>query len=65
MIGCLWKQEKSLYKMVDVKKFANIDLYGLIGVEIGATESEVNKCFWIHSKYNFVHKTNHFSFPFV
>lgn len=28
--------------MVDVKKFSNIDLYGLIGVEISATESEVN-----------------------
>lgn len=29
--------------MVDVKKFSNIDLYGLIGVEFNATESEVNK----------------------
>lgn len=32
--------------MVDVKKFSNIDLYGLIGVEIGATEKEVNKRFF-------------------
>lgn len=31
--------------MVDIKKFSNIDLYGLIGVEIGATESEVSKVF--------------------
>lgn len=31
--------------MVDVKKFSNIDLYGLIGVEFTATESEVNKLF--------------------
>lgn len=29
--------------MVDIKKFSDIDLYGLIGVEISATESEVNK----------------------
>lgn len=29
--------------MVDVKKFTNIDLYGLLGIEIGATENEVNK----------------------
>ncbi|XP_055295584.1 dnaJ homolog subfamily C member 17 [Sitodiplosis mosellana] len=31
--------------MVDVKKFANIDLYGLIGVEIGATQSEIRKAY--------------------
>lgn len=28
--------------MVDVKKFSNIDLYGLIGVDITATETEVS-----------------------
>lgn len=27
--------------MVDVKKFSEIDLYGLLGIEIGATEAEV------------------------
>lgn len=30
---------------MDVKKFSNIDLYGLLGVEISATESEVNQFF--------------------
>lgn len=29
--------------MVDVKKFTNIDLYGLLCVEIGATQNEVSK----------------------
>lgn len=29
--------------MVDVKKFSEIDLYGLIGIEISATEIEVSK----------------------
>lgn len=28
--------------MVDIKKFINIDLYGLIGVEFTATENEVS-----------------------
>ncbi|XP_031638686.1 dnaJ homolog subfamily C member 17 [Contarinia nasturtii] len=31
--------------MVDVKKFSNIDLYGLIGVELTATESEIRKAY--------------------
>lgn len=31
--------------MVDVKKFSNIDLYGLIGVEISATQSEIRKAY--------------------
>lgn len=34
--------------MVDIKKFTNIDLYGLIGVEISATESEVSNFFFIY-----------------
>lgn len=29
--------------MVDVKKFSELDLYKLVGVEHTATESEVNK----------------------
>lgn len=28
--------------MVDVKKFSEIDLYGLLGVEINATQTEVS-----------------------
>lgn len=32
-------------KMVDVKKYSNIDLYGLIGVEISATQSEIRKAY--------------------
>lgn len=36
------KFRKYQHKMVDIKKFTNIDLYGLIGVEISATESEVS-----------------------
>lgn len=28
--------------MVDIKKFSNIDLYGLLGVEISATDKEVS-----------------------
>lgn len=31
--------------MVDVKKFSEIDLYGLLGVEIGATEAEIRKAY--------------------
>lgn len=31
--------------MVDVKKFSNIDLYGLIGVEISATQNEIRKAY--------------------
>lgn len=31
--------------MVDVKKFSEIDLYGLLGIEIGATEAEVRKAY--------------------
>lgn len=33
---------KSLYTMVDVKKFSEIDIYGLLEVEIAATEQEVS-----------------------
>lgn len=29
--------------MVDIKKFSNIDLYGLIGVEFTATENDVSR----------------------
>lgn len=32
-------------KMVDIKKFSNIDLYGLLGVEISATQSEIRKAY--------------------
>lgn len=35
--------------MVDIKKFANIDLYGLIGVEISATASEVSRIHRVHN----------------
>lgn len=31
--------------MVDVKKYSNIDLYGLIGVEFSATQSEIRKAY--------------------
>ncbi|XP_062561069.1 dnaJ homolog subfamily C member 17 [Armigeres subalbatus] len=31
--------------MLDVKKFSEIDLYGLLGIEIGATEAEVRKAY--------------------
>lgn len=36
--------------MVDVKKFSELDLYGLIGVEITANETEVSQ------KMNFTDK---------
>lgn len=29
--------------MVDIKKYSNIDLYGLLGVVISATDSEVSQ----------------------
>lgn len=31
--------------MVDVKKFSEIDLYGLLDIEIGATEAEIRKAY--------------------
>ena len=34
--------------MVDVKKFSELDLYKLVGVEQTATESEVSKNKWIN-----------------
>lgn len=38
--------------MVDVKKFADTDLYGLLGIDIGAQESEVSElilyCYFIN-----------------
>lgn len=36
--------------MVDVKKFSEIDIYGLIEVDISATEQEVSISFTIYSQ---------------
>lgn len=39
--------------MVDIKKFTNMDLYGMIGVEISATESDVS-CLFISILFLFL-----------
>lgn len=34
--------------MVDIKKFTNMDLYGMLGVEIAATDSDVSNLFQLY-----------------
>ena len=38
--------------MVDIKKFKEIDLYELIGVEVTATENDVSNLFYKNRKFH-------------